>query len=134
MAGVKGRSGGARATAGRKSRAEKYATPIARAEKRIADKLPLLIDHLFELAEGVRVEEVTLDGGPAVYQKPPDFKAASYLVDRILGKPVQAVEADVTSGGEKLGIAYVNDWRGASDPAALPASGAADGEEAGEAL
>lgn len=41
---------------------------------------------------------------------------------------------DVTSGGEKLGIAYVNDWRGASDPAALPASGAADGEEAGEAL
>lgn len=95
--------GGKRAGAGRKTRAEKHATAINRAEKRIADRLPQLIDCLFELAEGVRVQEIDLTGKPTVYTRPPCFKAASYLVDRIIGKPVQAVEADVTSGGQSFG-------------------------------
>lgn len=94
--------GGARPGAGRKPRAEKWATAINRAEKRIADRLPDLIDRLFELAEGVRVQEMTLTGAPSVYTRPPDFKAASYLADRIMGKPTQVVDADVTTAGEKL--------------------------------
>lgn len=91
--------GGVRPGAGRKPRAEKYARPIASAEKRIADRLPDLVDKLFELAEGVEVQ----DKGK-VYCTPPDFRAASYLVDRILGKPTQAVDAAVSgpNGGPQV--------------------------------
>lgn len=114
MAGASGRSGGKRAGAGRKPKAEKYATAINRAEKRIADRLPELVDRLFELAEGVRVEELSLDGKSNVYQRPPDFKAASYLLDRILGKPTQAVEAEVETDG-RLRIVVEYDDRGLAD-------------------
>ncbi len=49
-----------------------------------------------DLALGVRVEEFDIATmRPVVYQKPPDVKAASYLVDRVMGKPTQKVEADV---------------------------------------
>lgn len=92
MAGKPGRSG-------RKPKAVQFARPIAAAEKRIADRLPGLIDSLFDLAEGVRVLETDLAGKSVVYQRVPDFKAASYLVDRLMGKPVQAVEGDVNHSG-----------------------------------
>lgn len=83
--------GGKRAGAGRKPRAERFATAIQRSEKRIADRLPDIIDRLFELADGVEVQDKE-----RVYSTPPDFRAASYLIDRILGKPTQAVEAQIT--------------------------------------
>jgi len=44
--------GGARAGAGRKRTADKYASKINAAEKRIADRLPQLIDNLLYLANG----------------------------------------------------------------------------------
>jgi hypothetical protein len=99
MAGKSGRSGGARSGAGRKPRAERFARPIATAEKRIADRLPRVIDALLDLAEGVQVEDVDSEGEKRTYSRPPDFKAASYLVDRILGKPTVAVEAEVSGPG-----------------------------------
>lgn len=51
--------GGKRANSGRKPRAERFAKPIASAEKRIADKLPEVVDTLLALATGSskRVEE-----------------------------------------------------------------------------
>lgn len=87
-----GPNGGARPGAGRKPKAEKFKLPIARAEKRIADKLPDLIDRMFELSEGVLVEEIDREGTPRIYQRPPDYKAISYLVDRIMGKPTERHE------------------------------------------
>lgn len=50
--------GGKRAGAGRKPKAEKFAPQIDRAEKRIADRLPELIDNQFALAlgGGIRTE------------------------------------------------------------------------------
>lgn len=96
MAGKPGRSGGARQGAGRKPKAERFKSAIAAAEKRIADHLPQLIDSLLELSEGVTVQETDAQGREKVYTRPPDFRAASYLIDRILGKPVQAIEAEHT--------------------------------------
>lgn len=95
MAGKPGRSG-------RKPKAVQNARPIALAEKQIGDRLPLLIDKLFELAEGVTVQERDSTGKTRVYERPPDFKAASYLVDRVMGKPKQAVEASGPDGGALL--------------------------------
>ena len=58
MAGTKGKSGGLRAGAGRPAKPNHQAT-IERAEKRIADRLPTIIDNLFHLADGgyERIEE-----------------------------------------------------------------------------
>lgn len=98
MAGVAGRSGGARPGAGRKSNAEKYKRPISTAERRIADRLPFLIDRMMELAEGVRVLDVNLVTlEESVYQRPPDRQAIQYLVDRIMGKPVERSENENTN-------------------------------------
>lgn len=94
-----GTHGGKRAGAGRKPTRERFASKVGAAEKRIADRLPELIDHLFELSEGVTVQETDAQGREKVYTRPPDFRAASYLIDRILGKPVQAVDAELTGEG-----------------------------------
>jgi hypothetical protein len=119
--------GGRRPGAGRKPRAERFAAKIASAEKKIADRLPEVIDSLFELAEGVTVQETDQNGRERVYTRAPDFRAASYLVDRILGKPVNQVEADVTSGGEKVGVVFYIPDNGRDgdqgDPAAAGAAG-----------
>lgn len=84
-------NGGARTGAGRKPKDEKFKLPIAKAEKKIADKLPWLIDRALELAEGVVVQEVSKDG-LRIYQRPPDMNAIKYLVDRIMGKATERRE------------------------------------------
>ena len=89
MAGVAGRSG-------RKPNAEKYARPIAAAEKQIADRLPFLIDNMFKLADGVTLQEMTPDW-PRIYTKAPDGKANEYLINRIMGKPTERHEHDIDS-------------------------------------
>lgn len=86
--------GGSRPGAGRKPRSEKYARPIALAEKSIADRLSWLVDQEMLLAEGVLVEEDTLTG-PKVYRKPPDRQAIEYLMNRIMGKPTERHEHDI---------------------------------------
>jgi hypothetical protein len=97
--------GGARPGAGRKRKSEKYSQPIAAAEDRIADRLPALVDHMMELAAGVTVREMTADG-PKVYTRPPDRQANEYLINRILGKPVEAVEQE-NSGEMVIRVEYV---------------------------
>jgi hypothetical protein len=94
-----GKNGGARPGAGRKPRAELHARPIKVAEKRIADRLPLLIDNLFTLADGVTIQEEDEDGNPRIYSRPPDRHANEYLVNRILGKPTERSESDVSLSG-----------------------------------
>lgn len=84
-------NGGARPGAGRKPKAEKYERQINSAEKKIADKLPFLVDKLLELSEGVLVEKAG-PTGRVIYQQPPDRAAAQYLLDRIMGKPTEHKE------------------------------------------
>lgn len=86
-------SGGARKGAGRKPKTELYRTAIQKAERRIADKLPDLVDRLMELANGVLVKEFDVaTGEDRVYQRPPDRQAAEYLINRIMGKPTDRKE------------------------------------------
>lgn len=87
-----GTNGGARPGAGRKPKAEQFKRPIAQAEKRIADRLPLLINNLFLLADGVLVQEELIPGQPIVYKRPPDRQANEYLINRIMGKPTDRKE------------------------------------------
>lgn len=88
--------GGARPGAGRKPKAIKFETHIQRAEKQIADRLPWIVEKLFELADGVYVEETGFTG-PVIYQKAPDRDALKYLADRIMGKPTERSDVNVST-------------------------------------
>lgn len=94
--------GGAREGAGRKPKDEKFKIPIAKAEKKIADKLPWLVDKAMELAEGVVLQEFDKDGTPRIYQRPPDMNAIKYLVDRIMGKPTERRELTLDKPLEEM--------------------------------
>jgi hypothetical protein len=92
--------GGARPGAGRKPTAERYESQIRKAEKRIADRLPELVDNLLRLATGVVVQDVDVESGEVlVYSKPPDYKANEYLLNRIMGKPTERQEVTGQDGG-----------------------------------
>lgn len=67
-------------------------TPIRAAEKRIADRLPWLVDKLMELVEGIHEEKTIGDGAVIVYKRAPDRQAAEYLIDRVMGKAAQPVD------------------------------------------
>lgn len=91
--------GGARPGAGRKPQGIKSLTPVVAAEARIRDRLPSLIDNLFALADGVTVQEETSQGGTRVYTRPPDRQANEYLINRIMGKPIDRKEVSGPEGG-----------------------------------
>lgn len=78
---------------GRPRKADQHAGAIAKAEKQIRDRLPWLIDKQFELADGVWREQILPDGETRIiYQEKPDYRALSYLIDRIMGKPTERKE------------------------------------------
>lgn len=110
--------GGQRDGAGRKRKSEVHAATIAEIERRVADRLPALVDRFFELAEGVQVQRrgpngewaTDPEGEPRTYREPPDIKALTYLFDRILGKPTQAVEvAGDQDAPLKIVVEYADD-------------------------
>ncbi len=105
---TKGQSGN---PIGRPRSADKNAGAVAKAEKQIRDRLPWLIEQQFSLAEGVFIEERTNDGR-LIYQKPPDYKALAYLIDRIMGKPTERQEQE-HSGGLTIKVVYA---KPGSDP------------------
>ncbi len=61
----------------------------------IADNLPELVSLMMGLAWGIKVK----DGDDHVYTTPPDRQAIANLMDRVLGKPMQAVEHSGKDGG-----------------------------------
>lgn len=83
---------------GRPRKREKHAGAIAKAEQKIAQKLPTLIDNMLLLANGVTVSEV-IDGMPVIYTRPPDRAANEYLINRIMGKPIERKEVTGAEGG-----------------------------------
>lgn len=120
---TKGQPGGP----GRKRKADKFARPIARAEKQIADQLPALIDNMLHLAHGgyERIEEewqpaglIYIGSGEFARRAFPDLpddepvlvkrkksiadkdrQANEYLINRILGKPIERQEVAGPGGG-----------------------------------
>ena len=94
--------GGPQPGAGRPRKVEKFARPIAAAERLIAsrlvtnkDGLPGIVDRMLELADGVTVQEPGPDGEQRIYTRPPDREAAKYLIDRILGKPTERIKHEL---------------------------------------
>ncbi len=85
----KGQSGN---PAGRPRKADKFAGEIAKAEGRIAKKLVTYIENMEALADGIFVEEMTIEGKRIVYKRPPDRQANEYLINRIMGKPTERTE------------------------------------------
>ena len=83
---------------GRPRKLDLYAGRIRSAEDQVADRLPQLISNLFQLADGIWVEEKDGDGERRVYSRPPDRQANEYLINRILGKPTEAVELSGPDG------------------------------------
>ena len=70
--------------------------------KKIGTKGKYLTDKLFELIEGVYVQDKR--GGKngrevRYYQVPPNLNAITYALDRVLGKPKQYVESSQESKG-----------------------------------
>lgn len=109
--------GGARPGAGRKPKLEKNVTAIEKAEEQIRDRLPQTINKLFELAEGVTVEEKDELGNRVVYTRPPDRVSCIYLINRIMGKPEVRVKAE--HSGEVAWISRVKQLDALADPMAL---------------
>ena len=95
-------TGGIRPGAGRKPKAEKYARDINAAEKKIRDKLPDIVDAQIALALGVR----TTDEEGEFYITLPDKAAGQYLMNRIMGSPVQKQE--LSGQIETIKVEYVD--------------------------
>ena len=92
-------NGGRRIGAGRKRKAEKYAGQITEIEDRIADRLPVLVQNMERLADGVWISELDPEtGNERVYRKPPDRQANEYLINRIVGKPTEHHELSGADG------------------------------------
>jgi hypothetical protein len=92
MAEINRQHGGTRPGAGRKPNRVKFQTEIARADRRIAKNLVRYIENLEQLADGVTVQETDKDGRAIVYTRPPDRVANEYLINRIMGKPIEKKE------------------------------------------
>jgi|SRR6185437_8976031 len=113
--------GGARPGAGRKPKATKYASEIADAERKIADRLPELVDNLFALAAGVKVEEAARDGTVDVFTRPPDRQANEYLLNRILGRPTERHQHEFSGLSDEEIIRMATEaFGGAGGPGAEP--------------
>lgn len=112
---------------GRKRKTDKFARPIARAEKQIVDQLPALVANTLHLAHGgyERVEEewqpaglVYVGTGEFARRAFPDLEphvlvlvkrkvsiadkdrqANEYLINRILGRPTERQELSGPDGG-----------------------------------
>ena len=132
MAFVKGQSGN---PGGRPKKADKFAAPIARAERQIVDKLPQLIENMVHLANGgyERVQEewapagsLYVGSGQFATRMYPDKEddelvlvkrtvsiadkdraANQYLIDRIMGKPTERQEVSGPEGGP-VPVAFYN--------------------------
>lgn len=112
--------------------------------KKIGNKGKYLVDKLFELIEGVYLEEKGLkkNGTIRYYKVPPNLQAIIYALDRVLGKPKMHI--DKTE--EKRGVILVehvikniagNPYRNANGENGVGANigrkqlGAGGGEESG---
>lgn len=98
--------GGKRPGAGRKVVAKKNETAIEQARRKVVDKLPLIVDALIRSA---------LDG---------DTKAGIHLLDRGMGKVVQALEHSGPEGGPmKIVVEYEDAVHPDQTPEATPGPG-----------
>lgn len=83
MSGVKGRSG----------RKKSPSTMVDEALETVDQALPDIFTGLIERAKGLKV---AIDQGDVIFTREPDREAAIYLIDRVLGRPKQAIDQRMT--------------------------------------
>lgn len=82
--------GGARPGAGRKPKREVFEGEITKADRRLAKNLIRHIENMERLANGILVQETnTKTGATFVYVASPDRQANEYLINRVMGKPIE---------------------------------------------
>lgn len=76
---------------------------IPEVEQAIKARLPILIQRMFDLAEGVVwVEQRVGEDGkiePRIYQNGPDRQALQFLIENVIGKTPQRIEMTGKQGG-----------------------------------
>jgi hypothetical protein len=83
------------------------------ASARITARLPELIDRMFELADGVRVQD---DETGVTYARPPERAAIEYLLNRVLGRPGPSKgEPDSVAFEGRVTIVLPDNGRGVVD-------------------
>ena len=114
----KSKRGGSRVGAGRKTAADKALRENFQAIARdlIVDELPGLVGNLVSLAKGVKT--TNKEGG--VYTTLPDREANKYLLDRVLGRPMQAVEHSGKDGAALVNVQVYLPDNGRARPASTP--------------
>ncbi len=75
-----------------KSSAATSQSASAEMDRVITSNLPALINSLLKLAAGVQLEKETADG-EQVYRLPPNRLAAEYLINRVLGRPIERTDS-----------------------------------------
>jgi hypothetical protein len=103
------RRGGARPGSGRKPRPTTLVVNDFNQVARdlIGPRLPMLLEDLFVLACGVKIQDFDRDGKVIeVYTTPPDRQACEYLINRLLGKPTEKNEVS-GPGGHPIPVAIL---------------------------
>ena len=67
----------------------------------ITANLPALINSLIQLAAGVLVLKETANGEP-VFRLPPNRLAAEYLINRVLGRPIERTDSSDNQEFEEM--------------------------------
>ena len=90
--------GGRREGAGRKKGLASIKAEEARKYlvDRVTGELEEILAGQIELAKGVYSEVETEEGFRKIYRKPPDPKAAAYLINQAFGRPKETVDMTVT--------------------------------------
>jgi hypothetical protein len=115
---------------GRPRSAERHASKIAAAEKKVAGRLDEIADALLALSLGHWQERVTKGGRKIVYLTAPDRASSEYLWNRVAGKPTEAVEVTGKSGGPVEAVVFYLPTNGRDEETAARET---PGEDAGEA-
>lgn len=88
--------GGKREGAGRKAGIPNKSTQEIREILDESVDFVQVVSRLFELSQGVAVQETTFEEGKVVYEKEPNTNAAKILLEYRFGKPKQQVDLQVT--------------------------------------
>lgn len=114
--------GGNRTGAGRPSAQERFAGKVTEAERKIADKLPDLIDAMLVLALGHVAQKIDRNGEVEVYDVPPNFKAIEYLSNRVMGKPADQKQPEDPEAERPKILGYVVQMPQTAPPPTSPPS------------
>jgi hypothetical protein len=99
--------GGKREGAGRKKGMASIKAEEARKYlcERVAGEMEEILAGQIELAKGVYSEVETGEGYRRIYRKPPDPKAAAYLLNQLVGKAKETLSMDFTEPFSLLQLA-----------------------------